>query len=252
VTVASIEPTRLVPLDGCFNFRDTGGLRTVDQCAVRRGMLYRGDAPHALTASDVSRLSALAIRTVIDLRGASEKTSNYSDYLDSVRTYELPMLDLTRDGEDFARWSDPEHVAVRYRSVLDNDSEAIIEILAILTDPSAYPVLVHCTAGKDRTGVVIALLLSMLGVDDEAIIADYALSRDAMPRLLAWLRETYPASGQRLSHAAPAWLIAAPETMRTMLDRLRDEFGPTENYAAQLGVASAIGYIRAALRTTSH
>jgi protein-tyrosine phosphatase len=252
MTVTSVQPARSIPLDGCFNFRDCGGLPTVCQGPVRRGMLFRGDAPHDPTTSDVGKLNSLQIKTVIDLRGPTEKISKYSDYLPGVRTYELPMVDLTRDSQDFSLWSDPEYVATRYRSVLDNDGDAILEILAILTDPSIYPVLIHCTAGKDRTGVVIALLLSLLGVEDGFIITDYALSREAMPRLLAWLRETYPASGQQLSNSAPAWLIAAPETMRTMLNGLRAEFGQIENYAVQLGVGSAIGYIRAALLAANH
>ncbi len=243
---------RHLRLDGSFNFRDAGRYRTRFDCPIRAGRLFRAGAPHQLTDRDVKQLKSLDISTIIDLRAHGEKAHRYSDVLDNVAGFELPMFDAVRESQDFAQWRDPTVVARRYREILDDAHEVVADILAILTDPASFPVLIHCTAGKDRTGIVLALLQSLLGVDDSTIFTDYAMSAEAMPQLVASLAIAYPDAHERLATLAPALLIADPAIMQELFRGLRREHGSIEQYIASLGVESAIPYLRSALLDRSH
>jgi len=249
VRVAPMQFDRHVEFDGCFNFRDAGGYPTLDGRWVRPQFLYRADGPHALTEHDESLLRSLGLRTVLDLRTTEESAErgSYASHVDDVIVYQLPMLDALPDMDDLSRWTNPEAMAARYRDMLDDAAESVAEALAILSDPSAYPALVHCTAGKDRTGILTAILLGVLGVADEAIVADYALSEPAMVRLLAYMRTQYPEAHARLDEVAPVMFAARPETMQRFLASMRADYGTFDNYAETLDVDSAAGYIRAAL-----
>ena len=104
----------------------------------------------------------------------------------------------------------------------------------------------HCSAGKDRTGVLAALLLGALGVPDETIVADYSLSRDAMERMLVWLQERAP-DPETLARFAPAIRAAEPVAMEVFLAGLREQFGSFDDYFSSLGVADAVTTLRATL-----
>ena len=209
---------RHLPLEGSFNFRDLGGYRTTDgsETLVRR--LYRADGPHALTEADTARLEALDVATVIDLRTESEaaERGHYTPHLPAAVTYSLSMTDVLPDSDELPSWIEPEFVAARYREMLDAGNEAVSESLAILTDPDAYPALIHCSAGKDRTGILSAIILGVLGVGDETIVEDYALSGPAMVQLVEHFRRRYPDAREQLTRISPALVAAEPETMRAL------------------------------------
>ena len=116
-----------------------------------------------------------------------------------------------------------------------------------MTDPAAYPAVIHCSVGKDRTGILVALLLSVVGVEDDDIVADYALSGMGTARLALRLRELCADNLGDLDRFLPALLSAEPDTMRCFLARLRGEFGSVEGYVAHLGMTSAIDYLRDAV-----
>src|SRR5215207_9166898 len=99
-----------------------------------------------------------------------------------------------------------------------------------MTDPFAYPLLFHCSAGKDRTGVLAALVLSILHVDDESIVADYALSRRAMVRLVDHYTSAYPDARERLRRVAPAMIAAEPDAMQRFLAGVRADYGSFDGY----------------------
>jgi hypothetical protein len=103
----------------------------------------------------------------------------------------------------------------------------------------------HCSAGKDRTGVLSALLLAFLGVPDETIVADYALSAAAMDRLLARLKAEYPEAQDEVERYAPAILHVVPETMEQFLADVRAGYGTYDELAASLGVTSSVEILRA-------
>jgi protein-tyrosine phosphatase len=240
---------RVLEFDGCFNFRDVGGYPTVDGRWVRPQYLYRADGPHALTARDESLLRALGLRTVLDLRTTDEgeQRGSYATHVDDVIVYRLPMLDALPDIDDLTRWTNPNAMADRYREMLDAAPESVAEALAVLSDPSAYPALVHCTAGKDRTGILTAIVLGVLGVADDTIVADYALSEPAMARLLGHMQTKYPDARERLDEIAPVMFAAHPDTMRQFLASMHADYETFDKYAESLDVDSAAGYLRAAL-----
>jgi len=240
---------RHLPFDGCFNFRDLGGYATVDGRTVRPRRLYRADGPHALTDADAAILVALGLRTVIDLRTPDEARDrgSFDAVVPDAQYHDLPLTDVLPDADELPAWVDPAVVARRYRDMLEAASGRIAEVLAILSEPGAYPAMYHCSAGKDRTGIVTAVVLGALGVADETIIADYALSRHAMTRLLAHLHDRYPDASERLAQVAPAMIAAEPETMALLLEGLRRDYGSFDAYAAHVGAAGAPPRLRRAL-----
>jgi hypothetical protein len=182
---------------------------------------------------------------VVDLRahGEVELTGRYPDSEPSY--FHLPLgnpVDSAGIG-----WNDPEDVAARYFELLLDGADAISETLAVLTDPTAYPAVIHCSVGKDRTGIVMAVILSLLGVADEDIVADYALSGIGAARLVLRLRDQLGARFGEIEAFLPVLLSAEPDSMRAFLARMRDEFGSIDGYVEHIGVASVAGYLRAAL-----
>ena len=242
---------RHLPFDGCFNFRDLGGYETVDGRRIRPRRLFRADGPHALTASDEAALAALGLVTIIDLRTPDEaaERGRYDAVVRDVAVHSLPLIDVLPDHTDLERWVDPALVAARYRTMFDGASVAIGRVLAILSEPSAYPAVFHCSAGKDRTGILAALILGLLGVPDDTIVADYALSATAMTKLVAHLHERHPDATERLDQIAPAMVAAEPATMTQLLASIRTDYGSLEAYAAALGVPDAPRALSAAVLT---
>jgi protein-tyrosine phosphatase len=239
----------VVTLEGCFNFRDLGGYETVDDRSVRWRRLFRADGPHALTASDATTLAGLGIATIIDLRTVdeSEQRGRWRDHLGDATYHHLPMTDVLPDEAEMAKWVEAAHIGDHYGKIASRGTHAITAALRVLGDDANYPAMFHCSAGKDRTGVLAAIVLGLLGVPDETIVDDYALSRDAMERMWEWLRAN-ASDTEQLDRYAPAVRSAEPLTMRVFLDGLREQYGSYENYAAALGLGDAeVATLRAAL-----
>jgi protein tyrosine/serine phosphatase len=242
------ELERQLRFDGCFNFRDLGGYDTTDGRMIRWRRLFRADGPHALTAADHVVLGALGLATIIDLRTEREAADRGS-YTTAVeaRCFQLPMIDVLPDAEELPAWIDPAVVADRYRDMLDRGADTIAESFAILSDPASYPVMFHCSAGKDRTGILAALVLASLGVPDDQIVDDYCTSGPAMERLVAHFQASYPDAREQLQRVAPAMVSAEPAAMIGLLAGLRADYGSIEGYVAELGVETALPFIREAL-----
>jgi protein tyrosine/serine phosphatase len=241
--------SRFVDLQGCFNFRDLGGYRGDGGRTVRWRRLFRADGLHHLTDEDRRDLGDLGLRTVIDLRSGDELTERgrIAWPAPGLAYHHLPMFDVLPDREEFPTWVDSAYVAHRYAEILEHGSKAVTATLRLVSDPATYPVVIHCAAGKDRTGIVSAVLLGLLGVPDKDIVADYALSGGAMARFLAWLRAEYPDAKDELERSSAAIVAAEPETMALFLQRFRSVHGSFEDYAESLGMISAATALRAAL-----
>jgi protein tyrosine/serine phosphatase len=140
-----------------------------------------------------------------------------------------------------------EFLASRYLEMLDQGASSIISALDTIADADCLPLVFHCSAGKDRTGVLAAVLLSVLGVSDDDIAADYALSRGAMRELADWVRTERPESYETMAAQPPAWLDAPPVAMRRFLAKARTTYGSLTEYV----IASGFGADGvAALQTT--
>lgn len=225
------------PFPALFNFRDVGGLIGRDGRTVRRGRLYRSDSLHRIDETDREAFTALGIRTVIDLRRPTEVERD-----GRVPTYDgLTYRHIHPEHRD---WSEQPYVpgtslarylADRYADLAQTGTAGLAEAVGLIADSANAPVVVHCVAGKDRTGIVCALTLAVLGVADADIAADYALSTEASARFSAWLAATTPAAEE----PPPPFLASPAEAMTLFLTELRAGYGSVEGYLRHAGVTDA-------------
>ncbi|MCE7795585.1 tyrosine-protein phosphatase [Sphingobium sufflavum] len=198
---------RLVPLEGGQNFRDLGGYRTADGHRVKWGMLYRSGAMNRLTPADFQYLASIGLKTVVDFRGSGERKSapvvwpEASKPVVFARDYELAnaslMAPLVKKGltGDEARAV----MAQLYRDIPTAFADQYRLLFAELLAGHA-PLAFNCSAGKDRTGVAAAILLSVLGVDRETAVQDYLLSNQYFkPATALDSRDPHAAAMQGLS-----------------------------------------------------
>ena len=242
-------PTRILAFEGCVNFRDLGGYRTTDGRAVAWRRLFRADGLNKLTPADRAQMTDLGLTTVIDLRTLDEAEQRGSFPVDDVpvRYVGLPLTDVLPATEELPDWKEAAYVATRYGAMVSQGGPVLTEAIEVLASSGSLPAVMHCSAGKDRTGVLSALILAFLGVPDETIIEDYALSALAMERLLERLKAEYPEAVDQVEKFAPAILHVVPETMEQFLATLRLEYGTYDELAAALGVVGAMDTLRASL-----
>ncbi|MCA1841705.1 MAG: tyrosine-protein phosphatase [Actinobacteria bacterium] len=219
-------------LAGAFNFRDVGGLPTEDGRRTRAGVLFRSDSLAALDGPDVALLrSSYRIGRVIDLRTPVEMAVGGGGALSrsgvEIVNFPVRLPDLEDDGPDL--------LVRRYFEYLSLSPGSVVAALERLGRPGGPPTVVHCTSGKDRTGVVIALLLRLVGVSEEAVVADYRASAPNMLRLVRRLEHS-PYYGESLATLPPAILRAEEETMRTFLRRLDRRHGGARGWARAHGI----------------
>ena len=236
---------RTIDLSGCLNFRDVGGYPTADGRQVRWRQVFRSDALHHLTPDDVQRLrDEIGLGTVIDLRSTGELESEGRGPLgaEPMAFHHVPLFD------NASRSAAPPmlRLADLYGLMADFAKVPIGRVLATLAEVDA-PAVYHCAAGKDRTGVISAILLSLLGVPDEVIVADYAVTKDNLEAIVDRLMSTRGYQ-EMLVALPPDTMHAEPETMIAFLAHLRDRYGSAAGYAREAGVGNeAVEKLRARL-----
>ncbi|MCX4094082.1 tyrosine-protein phosphatase [Nocardia sp. alder85J] len=224
-----------IPVDGTYNFRDVAGIPAGDG-RIRPGVLYRSDALHELTDAGRDLLRQLRIGTVIDLRTVSERDREPSllDGLDAVR-HHAPIFESTADavptGPDLS-------LTEVYDFIVDERGPQLAHAIGLIA-AAGGPAVVHCTAGKDRTGLVIALTLAAVGVTDADIVADYAVTERHLggewaDRALAGLAADY---GMPPTDATRGFLAGSPAALLThSLERIRDRSGSVRGYLTAHGL----------------
>ena len=219
-----------------LNFREVGGTPCADGHRVRRGRLFRSATPDFATPTDVLFVERLGIRTVLDLRTEPERRLSPLRNLD---VHSIPILTQVWDpGSIAASTLPPERfLADRYLEMCELGAARIAECFGLLADSVASPALVHCTAGKDRTGVLVALLLSAFGVDHRVIAEDYAMSALAMPELIALIRDQTPERLDAMIGQPSSYLSAPQATMHLFLADLDDRYGSATRYLSHAGVS---------------
>ena len=241
-TAAEPDPERAFAFEAVFNFRDLGGYPTVDGRTTRWRRLFRADGLNRLRDHEGEQVQALGIKTVIDLRTPDEAASHgrFPPAVASVDYRHLPVFDVQPDWAGFEEPDAPGFLADRYVEMLETGRASVASALRILGDADSYPLVFHCAAGKDRTGILAAVVLGLLGVPDEVIIDDYALSHEATMRMFAWVK----ANGRDVDagyQPPPSSVIAAlPDTMARFLAHLRQTHGGAAGLAADLGVDRAV------------
>jgi protein tyrosine/serine phosphatase len=232
----SLGATRWLALEGAFNVRDLGGLPTA-RGVIKSGVLYRGDSLVDLTATDIAMLvGEHGLRTVIDLRSEFEQPGPADWMVQSGIAYRhMPLFDLSGEAAAGVRRNLADDVPAAYREMLVLAAPALVDIVrTMVADPDAgVPALVHCAAGKDRTGIVTAVLLSAVDVPDDLVVDDYLATGERLDVVRAALRRryTYP------PNSAPLPLFTA-EPVEAVLDALRTDYGGAGAFLQRAGVPS--------------
>ena len=245
---AHVTNPRMVALDLMFNMRDLGGLPTLDGRQVRSGRLFRADDPHLCTDDDAAALARLGIESVIDLRTPPEvdqRGTRRWDELDA-RRHALPLWREVPAIEHDFKYHDPGLTAALYEDMHEDNLEAHPGLWKALAEATTQgPTVIHCASGRDRTGIVVALLLSLLGVPEDLILEDYAMSSTGMERMLAHLEATHPAEAlATLNLDKEAMVLTPPEAMGHFLDRIRLRHGSVAGYAADIGITVVVAALR--------
>jgi protein-tyrosine phosphatase len=233
-----------------LNFRDIGGVPGADGRLVRRGCVYRSGELNALTEADLQTLAPLAIRAIFDLRTDSERTIAPTIWNHGTAPVVIP-ISVGFDAHEnpaasmkdfFARGVEPSHAAMAMQAtaakIAINGAPAIGRILRAIGQGET-PALIHCTAGKDRTGVVSAMLLLLLGVAREAVYEDYLRSNEAVPAQIARLTDANgaPSGMPPVIASLPIGTIRVLFSVeRTFLDAgfaaIETQFGSFDAYVA--------------------
>ena len=245
-----------IELDGLVNLRDLGGLPTADGGSVVGGRLLRSDNLQSLTPGDITRLLDLGLTDVVDLRSDYETEREGPGPLVGSAVH-INQLSLFREwragvGEDkpdvrpevlpkeALPWVDLEpavelenKVAGHYLSYVLDRPDSIVTALRTVANASGA-VLVHCAAGKDRTGTVVALALSLVGVERDAIVADYAASSDRVEQVVARLMtsDTY---AENLRGRPMESHLSRPEAMIDFLEHVDATYGGVAPLLAEIG-----------------
>jgi protein-tyrosine phosphatase len=252
------EATRRVPLEGAYNFRETGGYPTMDHRWVRSGLVFRTDHLNELSDADVDTLETIGIRSVYDFRLNDEVTRQPSRLPGSVTPVQLgfgdvgldgAMIDVVRDilaGKravpDASFWDE------NYLTILDAGRPMFVQLFQALADPTNLPAVFHCTGGKDRTGLANAMLLTTLGVDQAIVIDDFLLTNIyRTPFRIASLAPGLRATGVDVSSAVPI-IGVCRSALVSALSHLESRYGGVEAYLADGGLsASDLSAVRANL-----
>lgn len=181
------SPSGNIAFKYLLNFRDIGGIPTSGKRQIREGIVFRSANPDRITREDLEKLRSLNIRSVIDLRAPGELSKRYKsvDHADKL-TLPLDFQKTTRERlRPVIYKRDAQNVIADisndlYLEILDATGPAFRQVMELLASPGRYPVLIHCHAGKDRTGIIIALILLAMGVDRELIISDFMKSNEAL------------------------------------------------------------------------
>jgi protein-tyrosine phosphatase len=231
---------RLLRFEGMVNFRDLGGL-PAEGGTIRRGRLFRSDSLAYATPSDARRLTGeLGLTTIIDLRGLYEV-----EHLGRGPLAQTPVVYVSAPIVDVSGAGD---MAGHYLAMLDEKGGVLGSMIRLIAGSAALPAVFHCEAGCDRTGVLAAVVLSLLGVPDEAIAEDYALTSAAMPAIHTRVREVARQLGLATRPPEADEWVPEAEMMLGTLKLARERWGGIREWAELNGVGeSDIEGLRAAL-----
>jgi len=252
-----------IELDGAVNVRDLGGLPTEDGRETVAGRLLRGDNLQELSASDVVRLVRdIGVTTVVDLRSSAELASEGPAALDAVAGVRhchhpvIPEIGLATDAaaeallirtrQDKSRFpTDP--TCGHYLGYLEDRPDQVVGALRSIAQAQGAA-LVHCAAGKDRTGVVVALALTAASVRSGAVIADYAATGERAEAILSRLRRS-PTYARDIDSLPAESHRARPETMAAFLQQMDARYGGVARWLTDHGMsAGELDALRAKLR----
>lgn len=238
MTIEQREWTRLLAWEGCLNARDLGGYATTDGRETRWGAVVRSDSPAALTEAGRAALADYGVRAVVDLRLPAELADHPNPFAEpgdhGVAYTNVSILDPAAGFPP-----DTITLAENYLWSLDRFDALMAAALAAIANAPEGGVLFHCAAGKDRTGLISALLLGLVAVPAKTIADDYAMTAELLrPREQRWL-DACPPEERAEREAMLARYAPTAEVMLAVLDGLAGRFGGVEAYLLAAGVSPA-------------
>lgn len=250
---------RFLRFDGAINLRDVGGYATAQGWRVREGQVYRSGSLAYLSNDGVRALGGLGLAEVWDLRSHEEVAKHPDRLPDGVAYRHRPLANPGRGFRLRALWAVlsrrphrlTEMLYAGYTQVTLIQNAAVVADFFRAVSEAETPVLLHCTAGKDRTGIFVALLLDLLGVPRSTIYEDYVLSNEYHASFVKAIEDDLRRL-RRLrineTHLAPL-LVVEPEMMERVLNFVDEMYGSTEDYLREVGGLSAesIAKIRSTL-----
>ncbi|TDO47579.1 protein tyrosine/serine phosphatase [Kribbella sp. VKM Ac-2571] len=213
---------------GCRNVRDVGGLPTADGRVVREGVLIRADSLQYLTADGIEAVRRSGVSRILDLRGDGEVAIAPTPFTGTPLAVRQSLVDP----------ADPDHGQATIVSactwMLDKRPELFAAAVKAIADEPDGAVVVHCHGGKDRTGMIVALALSVAGVPEEEIVADYYLTQS---RLAQWLEEQLAEEPDVAKHPELIeFRDTRAESIVEILRHLDEKYGGPEAYLRQGGL----------------
>lgn len=227
---------RLIPLEGAFNFRDVGGYLTREGRRIPWGRIYRSDEFSELSDADLYTLNDLGLRSIIDLRSLRERKGKENRLPVGSTYHQIPIYKREPLREYlwvalFRRHALPQALGDNYINLAETRAKTFGLALRFLINQQNLPLVYHCSAGKDRTGIVAALILSLLGVAEETIIADYSLSNLGFEHYYMEFVE----SGRLDRWGVPyeefqGLFLVQPSWMKNLLSHLKSKYGSINDY----------------------
>jgi protein-tyrosine phosphatase len=236
--------SQIIYFESLLNFRDVGGIQASGRSRIKEGILFRSANPDTLQSIDIEKLRSLNIRTIIDLRAPQELSKGYK-FVDHAERISLPLdfQQTTRDRlKPVIYKKDAEDIIADisndlYLEILDASGPVFRQVMERLASPRNSPVLIHCQAGKDRTGIIIALILLALGVERELIIADFMKSNEL---LLPYFKKRFVLR-KIISFGFFPYrnmlfaVMVKQRNIESILDRIQFHYGGIEGYLRYAG-----------------
>jgi protein-tyrosine phosphatase len=238
--------SRHIGLKSVTNFRDIGGYKTHKGHTVAWRRVFRSGEFQRINNDDYRRLmEEIGLAAIIDLRSKFEVERHGRGLLSEAGIKYHNICFITDDddpGANASRYAHCTNMGEFYLEMAHQKDygKRIIEALEVIADPKNHPIVFHCAVGKDRTGMLAAVLLSLLGVAEKDIIEDYALSEPYMDELLARLKNNPQKNDPPLDIPEYFWK-ASPESMKLFLSTLRKEYGSIQGYLESAGGDSSLG-----------
>lgn len=233
-SINALEPRqRHLALEGSYNVRDIGGYTTLDGRLTRWNTLLRADNLSSLSAAAQRFLLEYPVQTIIDLRRTAEVNKAPGIFAQS-RAVKYINISLLEDEQQVMR---AQSLQALYRHILEASQGQIKLIIESMAQKDVFPCVVHCAIGKDRTGLIIALLLSIANVPASTIASDYALSEQYLDPLFKILRSKAELDG--IDRQRFEWLTKArQETMLETLAYLEEHYESVRGYLAAIGITN--------------
>ena len=250
----TISSDQVIHLNGTTNTRDIGGYITGDMGTLRSGQIIRSDRLSRLTANDFQKLEEMGLKTVIDLRTRKEHDESPTVWEgdNPPRFFHFPVGDANNDWfraqrkmfkkNRFTQRQSLEHMIDGYRMIAEEGTTSYQKLMEVVLDESNWPVLIHCSAGKDRSGVAVALILEALGVDRETIMEEYLLTNEISrieEKSVILSKESKDLSRGSRFAAASAWLPIVgvdAKMLEAFYASVDEKYGSIDAFLTELGV----------------